>query len=406
MPRSYDALKKKITSSLLQTQQSRSLQAAMKRGRDARKAQLETLEGGAEMMREQVHSLKTDSISNLDSLIREFTQNSEKNGATVKLVQTGGEAVGYIARLAEQNGFRRIIKSKSLTTEEIELNHHLVEKMASLEIIETDLGERIIQLANEKPFHLVFPAIHKTQAQIAELFSQEIHEAVPDDLQAIMKVIRKLLRPMFLSGQIGITGANVGVAETGTIIVEENEGNARLVTSIPDIHVVVMGMEKIVGTWEDALKLVMAHPVSATGTRLTNYVSMMSQRQELGGHSNRSLHILILDNGRSKMRNDPWFKDALNCIRCGACMNVCPTYGAVGGHVFGYIYPGPIGIPWTEEIHGLDKASEFAHLCISCGLCKEICPADIDIPMMIAKVKEKDVTENGQLIANTVLSRS
>nr|MDG6922254.1 LUD domain-containing protein [Nitrososphaerota archaeon] len=231
-------------------------------------------------------------------------------------------------------------------------------------------------------------------------------QEVPDDLDSIMKAVRKHLRPIFLNSQMGITGGNIAVAETGSIIVETNEGNARLVSTVPDIHVVVVGMEKVVGTWEEAMKLVTAHPISATGTRLTNYVSIVTQRLPLGKQASRQMHVIILDNGRSKMREDPWMREALNCIRCGACMNACPTYGVVGGHVFGYIYPGPIGIPWTEEIHGLDKASEFAHLCISCGLCKEICPAEIDIPMMIAKVKESDITKNGQLIANRVLSRS
>ena len=406
MPKSYDSLKEKITLSLGRTQQTKFLQDAMKRGRDARRAQLVTLGTLGETLREDVHSMKTEAIANLDLIVREFMGNCERNGATVKLVQTGEDVVEYIAKLAEHDGSKHVIKSKSLTTEEIELNHGLVEKIPSLEVIETDLGERIIQLADEKPFHLVFPAVHKTQTEIAELFSKEVAGTVPDDLQEIMKAVRRVLRPTFLSGQIGITGANVGVAETGTILVEENEGNARLVSAIPDTHVVVMGMEKIVRSWEDALKLAMAHPVSATGTRLTNYVSMISSRLDLGGHQKRNLHVLILDNGRSKMRKDPLFKEALNCIRCGACMNACPTYGVVGGHVFGYIYPGPIGIPWTEEVHGLDKAAEFAHLCVACGLCKEICPADIDIPMMIAKVKEEDVKKNGQLIPNTVLSRS
>ncbi len=406
MPKTYDSLKRKIISSLGRTQQTKFLQAAMKRGRDARRAQLISLGSTGEVLRHDVHMLKNEAILNLDSLVKMFMENCERNGATVRLMKDGEEVVEYIAKLSEQKGSKHVIKSKSLTTEEIELNQRLVEKVPFLDVVETDLGERIIQLAGEKPFHLVFPAVHKTQAEIAQLFSKEVAGTVPDDLQEIMKAVRRVLRPTFLSGQIGITGANVGVAETGTILVEENEGNARLVSAIPDVHVVVMGMEKIVRSWDDALKLAMAHPVSATGTRLTNYVSMISSRLELSGHADRSLHVLILDNGRSKMSKDPWFKEALNCIRCGACMNACPTYGVVGGHVFGYIYPGPIGIPWTEAVHGLEKASEFAHLCVACGLCKEICPADIDIPMMIAKVKEEDVQKNGQLIPNTVLSRS
>ena len=403
LPKSYAQLKEKISDSLSHPERSRVLLAATKRGRDSRKAQLATLDG-AEALREEVKEVKLRCIGNLDDLLEQFRVNCEANGAKVVFAENGEQVVDYIASLAQKNNVKLIEKSKSLTTEEIELNQRLEQR--GIEIIETDLGERIIQLAHEKPFHLVFPAVHKSQTDVAKLFSEAFHMDVPDDLNEIMRVIRDQLRPVFLKAGIGITGANVAVAETGTTIIETNEGNARLVSSIPDIHVVVVGMEKIVATWEDALKLVVAHPVSATGTRLTNYVSMISQRKSLPGHPNRELHVVILDNGRSKMRKDPWFSEALNCIRCGACMNVCPTYGVLGGHIFGYIYPGPIGIPWTEEIHGLDKASEFAHLCISCGLCREICPADIDIPMMIAKVKEKDVRENGQLVPNKILSRS
>ena len=377
--------------------------AATKRYRNARAQEIASFEDSKTLLSE-VKQLKTDSISNLDNLLKQFVSSCERNGSKVAIAKTGQDVVNYVLDLAQQHKVKLIDKSKSLTTEEIELNHFIEQK--GIEIIETDLGERIIQLAKEKPFHLVFPAVHKSQKEVAELFSSSFGTRVPNDLNEIMKVIRKELRPIFLGSEMGITGANVAVAETGTIVIETNEGNARLVSAIPDIHVVIVGMEKIVATWEEALKLIIAHPLSATGTRLTNYVSMISQRRPLEGHLEREMHVIILDNGRSKMQDDPWFKEALNCIRCGACMNICPTYGVVGGHTFGYIYPGPIGIPWTEEIHGLVEASEFAHLCISCGLCREICPADIDMPMMIAKVKEKDVKQNGQLIPNKILSRS
>jgi len=376
----------------------------VKRGRDARKDQLATLENPEEF-RHDIKRIKTESIENLDALLKTFITNCQLNGNKAFVAKNGTEVVDYILDLANKHNVTLIEKSKSLTTEEIELNHHLQEGKKDLQVVETDLGERIIQLVDEKPYHLVFPAIHKTQAEVAEIFSKETKSQIPNDLPAIMDAVRKHLRPIFLNSQIGITGANIAVAETGSIVVETNEGNARLVSAIPDIHIVVVGMEKIIASWDEALKLVMAHPISATGTRLTNYVSIVTERLPLGTNSSREMHVIILDNGRSKMRQDPWLKEGLNCIRCGACMNACPTYGVVGGHVFGYIYPGPIGIPWTEEIHGLDKA-EFAHLCISCGLCKEICPADIDIPMMIAKVKERDVEENGQLTSNKVLSRS
>jgi len=223
---------------------------------------------------------------------------------------------------------------------------------------------------------------------------------VPPDDQAILRTVRAYLRKLFLTADVGVSGANIGVAETGSIVMETNEGNGRLVTSLPKVHLVIIGMEKIVPKWEDATYLVKGHSASATGQNMTVYVSVITQHGPLAGSADgREYHVVILDNGRSKMREDPWFSDALNCIRCGACMNVCPTYGIAGGHTFGYIYPGPIGIPWTAEVHGLDKAT-FAHLCVSCGLCKEICPVDINIPMMIAKVKEEEVKENGQLAVN------
>ncbi len=403
MPKSYNALKVKIAESLSHFERSRALMSATQRSRKARASQLSSFDD-PEAFFDEVKRVKTESISNLDKLMAQFVSSCERNGAKVFVAKTGNDAVDYVVELARKHNAKLIGKAKSLTTEEIELNRYLEEK--GIDVAETDLGERIIQLAREKPFHLVFPAVHKSQSEVAQLLSNSTKTQVPDDLNEIMKVIRRELRPIFLEEEIGITGANAAVAETGTIVIETNEGNARLVSSIPDVHVVIVGMEKIVPRIEDALNLAIAHPVSATGTRLTNYVSLISQRRPLEGHPNREMHVIVLDNGRSKMKSDPWFKEALNCIRCGACMNVCPTYGVVGGHTFGYIYPGPIGIPWTKEVHGLEKAGEFAHLCIACGLCREICPADIDIPMMIAKVKEEDVKENGQIIPNRVLSRS
>ncbi len=402
MPKNYAPLKQKIDDSIVHIERGTQLQKATKRGRDSMRIQISSFHK-ATNLREEVKELKKESIERLDELLKEFTANCEANGNSVFMARTGQDAINYILDLAQKKGAKLVDKSKSLTTEEIELNHFL--EAEGINVVETDLGERIIQLAGEKPFHLVFPAVHKTQTEVAKIFSDAFGQQVPDDLQEIMKTIRNALKPIFLGSQIGITGANVLVAETGSIVLETNEGNARLVSSIPDVNVVVVGMEKVVETWEEAMKLVMAHPINATGTRLTNYVSIITQRLPLDAKP-RELHVIILDNGRTKMRNDPWFREALSCIRCGACMNVCPTYGVVGGHVFGYIYPGPIGIPWTEEVHGLDKAGEFAHLCISCGLCKTLCPADIDIPMMIAKVKERDVKKNGQLTANKVLSRS
>lgn len=396
MRRDYRRLISGIESSLSDQARGDALLRAVKRGRDSRRSRYSQLPDPTSFIKE-VSNLKTAAVRNMDELVSRFAEKCRENGADVFMAETGSQVIDYVEQLAARTGSKLIAKSKSLTTEEIEFNRHLESR--GIEVVETDLGERIIQLAGHKPYHLVFPAIHMSQSSIAELFTGKFGYAVQDNLEDIMETIRKELRPVFFTADIGVNGANIGVAETGTVVIETNEGNDRLANELPRIQVVVIGMEKIVASWDDAVKLITAHPMSATGTRLTNYVSMISGRLDLEGGGAREMHVVILDNGRSRMKSDPDFAEALNCIRCGACMNICPTYGVVGGHVFGHIYPGPIGIPWTEEIHGLGN-SKFAHLCIFCGLCQTVCPAGIDIPMMIAKVKEKDVNENGQLAVN------
>lgn len=400
----YIRLHDQIKRAIAERPKRQALYRAMKRGRDNRAQTLATLPGGGADLRHKVREVKLRCLDCQQELVGQFAKNARKRGTTVFLAEDGAAAIGYILKLAQEKDARTVIKSKSLTSEEIEINPHLEE--AGLQVVETDLGEFIVQQAHEKPFHLVFPSIHKTATEVAQMFSGLTGEDVAHDPKAIMKVVRRYFRTIFLNGDIGITGANVGIAESGAIVIETNEGNARLVSSIPDVHICIMGIEKIVETLEDALKMMLAHPVSATGQILTTYVTLMAGRSPLGlgqGRSSRESHIIILDNGRTQMREDPIFQDALNCIRCGACMNICPTYGVVGGHTFGYIYPGPIGIPWTAAVHGLEKAGDFASLCISCGLCKEICPVDIDIPMMIAEVKHRDMENNPPPLVNRVM---
>ena len=399
----YEQLGGKIAEAIDEPQKRESLFRCMKRGRDKRDEALAVLEGGV-AFRADVKKTKERCIAHQDELMARFIENARARGSVVYLAKTGQDAIRYVLDLAQKRGAKIVAKSKSLTTEEIEINHPMEE--AGLRVIETDLGELIIQLVGEKPYHLVFPSVHKTAKDVAEIFSKEMGEVVPNDIQAIMKVVRRYLRPIFLNADIGMTGANIGVADTGAIVIETNEGNGRLVSSIGDCHVCVMGMEKIVETVEEALLMILAHPVSASGQLPTTYVTWMAGRSPLGegnGKGPRESHIIILDNGRIAMRNDPAMREALHCIRCGACMNVCPTYGVVGGHAFGHIYPGPIGIPWTASVHGLDKAGAFSPLCVSCGLCKEICPADIDMPMMIAEVKHRDMQNNPQPLVNKVL---
>ena len=397
----YSRLYAKIDRALKEKSKRTALYQVVKRGRDSRHAAVDLLPGG-EGFRGEVRGIKLRCLEQQDDLVDRFAEKVRERGASVFLAKDGAEAIAYILKVARECGAKVVAKSKSLTSEEIEVNHPM--EAAGMEVIETDLGELIIQKVQEKPFHLVFPAIHKTAGEVAEIFEKVAGEAVSKDVDAIMKVVRQYLRPIFLNADIGMTGANVGVAETGVIVIETNEGNARLVSSIPDVHICIMGREKIVETVEDALQMMLAHPISAVGQHLTTYVTMMGGRSPLGeGEEPRESHIIILDNGRTRMREDALFKDALNCIRCGACMNICPTYGVVGGHTFGHIYPGPIGIPWTAEVHGLELAGDFAPLCISCGLCKEICPAEIDIPMMIAAVKDRDSETHPHPAVNRIL---
>lgn len=396
-------LKTRLAASIRDKNQRQALGAAMRRGRDGRAAALLTLKDPEEF-KNTVRATKEHAIAELDHLIDQFTYNASKKGAKVFFAKDGPTAIRYVVELAMQKNAKLIVKSKSQTTEEIEFNHPLEE--LGFEVVETDLGERIIQLAKEKPIHLVFPAAHKTVRQVADVFSRESGKPISPDYGEIMDYVRRSLREVFFKADVGVTGANIAIAETGTLVIETNEGNGRLVSSLPNLQVTLVGVEKIVPSIETALDMIQAHPISATGQKLTTYVSFMSGRSPLRGREgSRELHIILLDNGRSAMRQDTDFREALYCIRCGACMNICPTFEVAGGHVFGYIYPGPISIPWTASVHGLDK-SDYASLCIACGLCHEMCPVDIDIPYLIAKVKELNRKKSGQSFANSVVMRS
>ena len=399
----YARLFKEINTALKDRSKSDALLRCMKRGRDTRTARLKTYPGGA-AFRDDVKRVKERCIEELPQLQKRFVENARKRGVKVFEAKTAADVIQYCLDLARERGATHLAKSKSLTTEEVELNQPLID--AGVDVVETDLGELIIQLVDEKPYHLVFPSVHKMAPEVAKIFAKATGEKVESDIPSLMKVVQKYLRPIFLNAQIGMTGANIGVAETGAICIETNEGNGRLVSSIGDCHVCVMGSEKIVDTIEDAMLMIMAHPVSASGQLPTTYVTWMHGRSPLGegkGRKPRESHLIIMDNGRSQMRDDPEMREALYCIRCGACMNVCPTYGIVGGHTFGHIYPGPMGICWTAGVHGLEKAADFAPLCISCGLCKEICPAKIDMPHMIAEIKHRDAKKNGHGLPNLVM---
>ncbi len=401
----YLALLDKVSNALADDQLRVSLRKATEHSVEVSRRAFEEV-GDVSLLLEKARRVKESAIENLEGNLEMFKQKVEMRGGTVFIARTAEEANSYISELAKRKGVKTAVKSKSLTSEEIEVNK-LLEK-EGVTVVETDLGERIIQLAHQRPSHLTAPAIHLNRTQVAKIFSRELGIEVPPDIPAINRVARESLRPFFLKAEMGLSGANIAVAETGSIIVVTNEGNGRLVTSIPKIHVVVMGMEKIVSTLEDALTILSVLPRSATGQRITTYVSVITGPTAISrpDASRKELHVVILDNGRRKARSDGLFKEALYCIRCAACMNVCPTYRVVGGHTFGHIYPGPIGIPWTHIVHSQERAMDIAPLCISCGLCKDTCPEDIDIPLMISRIKQQDIETHGAIKVNKYMGDS
>ncbi|MCX8030411.1 MAG: LUD domain-containing protein [Thermodesulfovibrionales bacterium] len=356
-----------------------------------------------EELRSKIAQIKSYVAENLNILAVEFKKNAEAKGAKVVRLNSPELVRQYILNLAKEKGVRSIVKSKSMASEEIHLNPYLGE--AGLEVRETDLGEWIIQLAGQKPSHMVLPAIHLKKEEVAEIFSKEVNERLSSDIPRLVKVARQQLRDKFLEADMGISGANIAVAETGSIVIIENEGNARLVTSLPKIHVALVGLEKLVSNFTDISPILTALPKSATGQMFTSYVSIISGQTPNIDGSMKDLHIILMDNKRSEMANDPIFKEALQCIRCASCLNVCPVFRLVGGHVFGKVYTGGIGTILTAWFDELQKSEEIQGLCIQCGRCKEVCPGKIDIPELIVEIRRRLNREKGQsFVQKTIFS--
>ncbi len=355
-----------------------------------------------EALRSGIAEMKDDVRANLDRYLDEFCNNASTAGATIYHAATAEDANDYIARLAVAKKAKLIVKSKSMASEETHLN--LALEKAGIRVLETDLGEWIIQLAGQRPSHMVMPAIHMFKEEIAELFSKETGQAEPAEIEHLVEVARQQLRQGYLDADIGITGANIAVAETGGIALVTNEGNARLATTLPSTHVVLVGIEKLVPTLEDAARVVQILPKNATGQLLTSYVTWIRGAVPSGAGT-KDLHIVLLDNGRRKLAASKSCQDALNCIRCGACANVCPVYQTVGGHVFGHIYIGAIGIILTAFYHGMDNAAELVRACIGCRACVTVCPSKIDLESIILSLREQVGDAEGLGIGKSIVFR-
>ncbi|HLQ36702.1 MAG TPA: LUD domain-containing protein, partial [Planctomycetota bacterium] len=293
-----------------------------------------------------------------------------------------------IAAIARGAGATLAVKSKSMTTEEVHLNDALA--AAGVEAVETDLGEWIVQLADEVPFHIVVPAIHKNRAQIAELFAQTIGTDRAADAQALTAAARRELRARFAGAGLGISGANFAIAETGSLLILENEGNARLTTSLPRVHVALVGIEKVIPRLADLDVFLKVLPRSGTGQAITSYQSLLTGPKSLAGDDGpEHLHVVLLDNGRSRMLAAAVTRQALACIRCGACLNACPVYQQVGGHAYGAVYPGPIGAVITPQLLSPRKAHQLPFASSLCGACREVCPVKIDIPALLLHLRQQ-----------------
>lgn len=344
-----------------------------------------------EELRSRARSIKDDVLLHLDQYLEQFVANAESRGANFHWARDAAEANQIICKLIADRGGKKIVKSKSMTTEETHLNVAL--EAAGMEVVETDLGEYIIQLAEETPSHIIVPAIHKTKRQISELFTSELGIPPTDDVDKLTATARATLRDRFAEADVGISGVNFGIAETGTILIVENEGNIRLTTSLPRTHIAVMGIEKILPRFADVDVFLKLLPRSGTGQRLTTYQSFITGvKQSDTAEGPDELHVVMLDNGRSRMLAHPVTRQSLACIRCGACLNACPVYQQIGGHAYGSVYPGPIGAVITPQLVGLEKTAQLPYASSLCGACREVCPVKIDIPRLLLHLRS-EITE-------------
>jgi L-lactate dehydrogenase complex protein LldF len=337
-------------------------------------------------LRTLANQLKKHTIDNLDYYLEQVESKVAERGGKVVFCNDGTEVADFILNLAKERGARLIVKSKSMTTEELDLNERL--EHHHLEAVETDLGEYIIQLAGQKPYHIVAPALHMTRYDVAKVFTEKLgieKETVPEKQTMIARAV---LREKFLAADIGITGANFVVADSGAVVVVENEGNARLTSSAPKIHIAVAGIEKLIPRAQDLSVFLKLLGRSATGQALTSYTSFLSGPRRPGEIDGpEEFYLILIDNGRTKLLANPERRQSLYCIRCGACLNHCPVYRKIGGHSYPWVYSGPIGAIITPQFHGVGTDPWLPFASSLCGACAEVCPVKIDIPKLLLDLR-------------------
>jgi len=355
-----------------------------------------------EALREAGEAIKAYTMATLDEQLERLEASVTRAGGTVHWARDGAEANAIVAGIARGQGAREVIKVKSLATDEIGLNKAL--EAEGISAIETDLAELIIQLAHDRQSHILVPAIHRNRAEIRALFERTIAAGrqLGDEAAAIADAARLHLREKFLSVPVAVSGANFGVAETGTVVVVESEGNGRMCITLPEVLITVMGIEKVLPRWRDLEVFLQLLPRSSTAERMNPYTSLWTGVRE--GDGPREFHLVLLDGGRTDVLADPIGRQALHCIRCSACLNVCPVYERVGGQAYESVYPGPIGAILTPQLRGLENAPTLPWASSLCGACYEVCPVRIDIPRVLVHLRERVVREVKSPIAPEALA--
>ena len=342
-------------------------------------------------LRDRGREIKWHVIENLDYYLELLAENVEKAGGKVFFARDAKAASDYVVGVANSHEVEMVVKSKSMLSEEMGLNERL--ESEGIEPVETDLGEYIVQLAGDTPFHIIAPAIHKSREQVSELFAEKLGTDRIEDIEELTREARRQLREKFLAAGMGISGANFLVAESGTVTLVTNEGNGRMCTSMPKVHVAIAGMEKVVPSLEDLGLFLRLLIRSATGQMLSSYVTTVTgPRRSDEEDGPEEFHLVIVDNGRSRLLSDEHLRESLLCLRCGACLNACPVYRKVGGHAYGWVYPGPIGAVVSPMLTGLSDGKDLPYASTLCGACKEACPVRIDIPKMLLYLR-KELTQ-------------
>ncbi len=370
------------------------LRAAMRQATDtfgAKRADAFAPVADLEALRDKASALRLQVLDRLQEYEEMFASRATRAGATVHRAKDAAAAREIIAGILTDRGAKTVVKSKSMVSEEIHLNAHLEKE--GLTVLETDLGEYIIQLVGETPSHIIVPAIHKNRQQVGRLFAEKLGVEYTEDPQVLTKIARRTIREKFLTADAGLSGANFAAAASGSLVLFTNEGNGRMVTTVPPLHIAILSLEKMIPSLADLPTFIRLLPRSATGQSITSYVSVITGTRKPGEATGaKELHIVLLDNGRAEILSGEC-REILKCIRCGACMNVCPVYRTVGGHSYGWTYPGPMGIVLTTLLTGMAKSHPLVDASTLCGACDEVCPVRIPLVDLVLKLRERRVRE-------------